>query len=138
MSATPFQLDSACLPIYRPAAFEHTIIDGIQDLIGACTRRSCVARIPNVSCVDNTHAWTSSRKTHHHIHALRRSACLFGRSRCKYAWRKAMKVSPPPPESRRYICSLCVNTQSLCRRIRCSVLSAMICEFWKANWAVSA
>jgi PAS domain-containing protein len=33
MSATPFQLDSACLPIYRPAAFEHTIIDYIQDLL---------------------------------------------------------------------------------------------------------
>jgi PAS domain S-box-containing protein len=33
MSATPFQLDSACLPIHRLAAFEHTILDGIQDLL---------------------------------------------------------------------------------------------------------
>lgn len=33
MSATPFQLDSACLPLHRLAAFEHTILDGIQDLI---------------------------------------------------------------------------------------------------------
>lgn len=33
MSATSFRLDSACLPVHRLAAFEQTIIDGIQDLM---------------------------------------------------------------------------------------------------------
>ena len=33
MSANSFRLDSACLPLYRLAAFEQTILDGIQDLM---------------------------------------------------------------------------------------------------------
>jgi len=33
MSATPFHLDSACLPRHRLAAFEQNILDGIQDLL---------------------------------------------------------------------------------------------------------
>ncbi|KEQ68409.1 hypothetical protein M436DRAFT_76924 [Aureobasidium namibiae CBS 147.97] len=33
MSATPFHLDSACLPLDRLAAFERNILDGIQDLL---------------------------------------------------------------------------------------------------------
>jgi len=33
MSATPFRLDSACLPVDRLADFEQTIIDGILDLL---------------------------------------------------------------------------------------------------------
>ena len=33
MSATDFRLDSACLPLHRPAAFEQAILDGVQDLL---------------------------------------------------------------------------------------------------------
>jgi PAS domain-containing protein len=33
MSATDFRLDSACLPLHRLAAFEQTILDGVQDLL---------------------------------------------------------------------------------------------------------
>lgn len=33
MSATSFRLDSACLPLHRLAAFEQTILHGIQDLM---------------------------------------------------------------------------------------------------------
>ena len=102
MWATPFRLDSTCLPLHRLAAFEQTILDGIQDLLLVLAPDGRVLHASQM-CFALT---TLTPK-----HLLGNHIANF----MHYDDREAVEIPPPPPPGRRYLCSLRVNIQPIFR-----------------------